>query len=79
MILGPLNCAHYFGDPDPAVPIGIDQSQGAFVEFEALDGAREGHPEFRIQVLEIPIILGGLESHLVKTPGTEETPTMRGC
>ena len=57
---------------DTAVLVRIQQRQGAGVEFQAVRGAAQGHPEFGVQLIQLPPFLIRAQKHLIQAAHAAE-------
>ena len=52
--------------------VGIEQGQGAAVEFEAFYRAGERHPQLFIEFAEVAQVISRFDADLIKAPGTKK-------
>lgn len=76
---GPLHGGDQFGGADLPVTVAVDEGQGAAVKFNALHGAGQGDPQFLVQCVDGEQFGRGVQAHLVKAAGPEETPVLQRC
>ena len=64
------------GRANAAVVVAVDERQGFFIQFESLDRARKGDPEFLIELFEGQEIGARGEGYLIESASAVERPIM---